>query len=534
MLKVLLADDEVRVCRLVQALGEWESLGMEVCGMAHNGLEALRMIEEERPDLVITDIRMPGCDGLELISRAKALQPGLQFVIISGYRQFEYAQSAIKYGVGDYLLKPIKKDELTATLQKIRQAYDLRHANITKAEQLRLHMKENLYRLGRSFFTNCLLGEEELPAGLSDLNGRYGFHFAPGIFQVILVKIDSADGRFDGEEGRVMIRKVLDILQKYETVFTDCAFYEKDSRVYGLLNYAPENEKKADKTFRAVMESLNMQKTAFAGMIFTLCAGTKETDPQGLRESLRQAAEALGQRLISLGGRVIQAEDLSPRPDCGEKTLAQLARDMAAAVEVLAPDKLRETLAAFGAALQAGGVGGRAAFDAIRESFGRFLLLLQNQGMLGQRTEEERAAFDADADLCPDLAGLVGLLEEQAVKLLERAVEQRAQEEARPVRAAKAYMQAHYMEPVTLDEVSAHVGFNASYFSTFFKKHCGTGFLEYLSELRVSKAKELLRDTDLNVTAVCEAVGYADVKHFNRTFKKYTGVKPSEFRKLYS
>ena len=91
---------------------------MEVAGLAENGPEALELIERERPDILITDIRMPGCDGLELIRRAKELRPELEIVIISGYAHFEYAQTAIRYGVGNYLLKPIKKDELMETSER--------------------------------------------------------------------------------------------------------------------------------------------------------------------------------------------------------------------------------------------------------------------------------------------------------------------------------------------------------------------------------------------------------------------------------
>ena len=109
MMKVIVADDEAKVCQLICSLVDWASLDMEVAGVAHNGIEALELVETLRPDLIITDIRMPGYDGLELISRAKAAKPDLDFIIVSGYRHFEYAQSAIKYGVSDYLLKPIKK-----------------------------------------------------------------------------------------------------------------------------------------------------------------------------------------------------------------------------------------------------------------------------------------------------------------------------------------------------------------------------------------------------------------------------------------
>ena len=100
MMRVVIADDEEKVCLLIQKLVDWTAMDMEIVGVAHNGLEALELIETRRPDLMITDIRMPGCDGIELIRRARQLDPALEFIIVSGYRHFEYAQSALKYGAG--------------------------------------------------------------------------------------------------------------------------------------------------------------------------------------------------------------------------------------------------------------------------------------------------------------------------------------------------------------------------------------------------------------------------------------------------
>ena len=127
MLKVVIADDEARILSLIRLLPDWDALGIEVAGTAGNGLEALALIERERPDILITDIRMPGCQGLELIERARRIVPDIEIIIISGYAHFEYAQTAIKLGVGDYLLKPIKKDELTATLSKLAQRCYAKH-----------------------------------------------------------------------------------------------------------------------------------------------------------------------------------------------------------------------------------------------------------------------------------------------------------------------------------------------------------------------------------------------------------------------
>jgi len=116
MWKVIIADDERLICRLIESLIDWEALDMENAGKAENGLEALQMVRDLQPDLLITDIRMPGCDGLELIRQARELSPEIEIVIISGYARFEYAKTAIAYGVGSYILKPVNRDELNKTL----------------------------------------------------------------------------------------------------------------------------------------------------------------------------------------------------------------------------------------------------------------------------------------------------------------------------------------------------------------------------------------------------------------------------------
>ena len=125
MIRVVVADDEYKVCQLICQLIDWEGMGMRLVGTASNGLEALQMIEAEKPDLVLTDIRMPGFDGMELLKRARTINPDMEFIIISGYSDFEYAQSAIRLKVSEYLLKPVDPEELTLALGNIRKQYQI-------------------------------------------------------------------------------------------------------------------------------------------------------------------------------------------------------------------------------------------------------------------------------------------------------------------------------------------------------------------------------------------------------------------------
>ena len=117
---------------------------------------------------------------------------------------------------------------------------------------------------------------------------------------------------------------------------------------------------------------------------------------------------------------------------------------------------------------------------------------------------------------------------------MDSILKDKQEENIRPIRQAKQYIQQNYMKSITLDDVSSVAGFNATYFSSLFKKETGSNFVEYLSEIRMNRAKDLLKETNMSIAAVCEAVGYNDLKHFTKSFKKAAGIKPGEYRKLYS
>ncbi len=192
MLKVLIADDEEKICQLIEKLIDWQALDMKLSGVANNGIEALERIEALSPDVVITDIRMPGYDGLDLVKKTRELNVGVEFVIISGYRHFEYAQTAIKYGVSDYLLKPIKKQELTETLEKIRVRYNEKSEQLTYEERVRLARKSDAERLRTTWFSNVLYRDrsEQDCSSLEEINKQYYYQLKQGCFQIVCVKFD--------------------------------------------------------------------------------------------------------------------------------------------------------------------------------------------------------------------------------------------------------------------------------------------------------------------------------------------------------
>lgn len=146
-------------------------------------------MKEKNVDVMITDIRMPECDGMELIEKTKALHPEIHFVIISGYSQFDYAQDAIRYGVEDYLLKPIRKKDLLATLQKISEKYKVELKNVAKWETMQKNLKENEKKLkGNHLYDMISRAEEFAGMGYEQINKEYHCHFSDDIYQIAVIK----------------------------------------------------------------------------------------------------------------------------------------------------------------------------------------------------------------------------------------------------------------------------------------------------------------------------------------------------------
>ena len=203
MWKVIIADDEKLICRLIETLIDWRALDMEIVGKAENGLEALRMVKELQPHLLITDIRMPGCDGLDLIRQAREFSPELEIVIISGYAHFEYAKTAIAYGVGSYILKPVNQAELKKTLEKIVLRLEERGRR-ERTEQDRENGQPVPQRLREGLIRDLLDGKREFTE--AELAQSYQFHVRDRQLQTFFLKLD-LDRDELGDPARAIIRQ---------------------------------------------------------------------------------------------------------------------------------------------------------------------------------------------------------------------------------------------------------------------------------------------------------------------------------------
>lgn len=527
MLKVIVADDEKRICRLICMLADWAAMGMEVVATAANGLEALEAIRQFQPDILITDIHMPGCSGLELIAQAKALQPELEIIIISGYAYFDYAQSAIKHGVGEYLLKPIQREELNVSLRKLGERCLARRSSIAEVNNLKEDVQEQITQLQEQFVRDLMSKQvENLEAGA--IKKQYHLQLDGASLQAFVLKIDYVPGAFTEASLEVILEKARYVLRTHlSSLCQTLVMHFEKTEGCGILCFDPQQRGNVRSALREAVNQLTAQKPMFGSIAFSAGLGQVVSDTLTLPQSLKVARAAVMERLREGTGRLLEASR-SSKIDADSflqryRVSAGYALDrLDAAAAAACVDQMELD------ARNTPGMTGKALYD-LAAAAGRVFILRCNY----PQQEELIAQYDLCCRQSSSIEALFDQLRQLQNEQIRRLQTERENEATRPIRLAKKYVQEHYRESITLDDVCAAVGFSASYFSVLFKKETGEGFAKYLTNVRIDRAKELLQETDYPVAEICREVGYADVKHFVQTFRKATGLNPAQYRKLY-
>ncbi len=526
MLRVVLADDERKILLLLQKLIDWESLGYEIVGTANDGIRALQLVEQLQPELLITDVRMPGCDGIELIRRAKELQPKLHFIVISGYRQFEYAQNALKYGVEDYLLKPLKQEELSDILLRLKDKMGKEAAIEYQLEK----SEEQLQKLVLDSLQNA--AERQLPFWTAEqAEKEYGLHFGDGSYFVAVVKPDTPNAAQYVDGYRLMMQHLLEAVRReVRPIADEYAIAVRREGIVMLLYMRAYDAAAVRRCFGQIRREIQKQRELFWDVRGTICVGSRRPCPEQLSDSLREALWLCRDRLCHIHAfRDAEMETIA-FSDRYQMDIAQKKR-FQEATEYLDEQRFHEELDdSYHEILQRQPINGQMLTDWFHQILEASLYGLRQNGDMEDGFEEQ---MEDAFWYCIHVQDIMNLLETRIGQQIQRLNKEKALRESRPIIQAKRYIQQHYQETVRLEDVSNAVGFNATYFSALFKKETGQNFMDYLTEMRINKAKELLCDDTLSVQDVVERVGYRDLKYFSRLFKKTTGVSPSDYKKLY-
>lgn len=515
MIKVLIVDDEPKLRQGLQTLIPWEKLGFTVIAAASNGREALKMIGEEPPDVVIADIRMPVMDGLQLIQNLRSAGGQMECIILSGYADFEYAKQAIQYGVAGYLLKPINIREMSATLQQVRERIE--------AERL----KRESYRAGtldREYYLHRLLVSQEKAEDLAVLrDGMKKLDLLWSSYEVVVVGPRVADAELPETLNRLSAGLNQAIEERNMGAVTVLPPY-----VVLLLNTPLRGPQRRDQLYGEIRR--------IAGEIrFIAATGGAVNGPEHVGGSYAKARETAKSAFFRGKDGLLEPESpLCSMPDTARQPSAAGYEKM-----------LEELVFRLYYSLEAG-------------NKAMVLPLLNEAAALFFRTgQEEKSAKQSFFFLCNAIIHklaaasridlketekvsrflngiyqhdyLQDLIEETSQFLLEFAEESEPQGKEQEIKKMIGFIHKHYAEDLKLSTLAGLLNYSTPYLGQLFRNKTGEYFNTYLDKVRIQKAKELLSQ-GMKVYEAAELVGYTNVNYFFSKFKKYEGRSPSDYK----
>lgn len=537
MLRIVIAEDEIGIFNLIKALIDFNRLDLQLVGSAYNGQQALDLITQLQPDIVITDISMPFMTGLELIQETKKRNIHTKFIIISGYAQFDYARSALKMGVEDYLLKPINRQELNDVLEKsvlkITSTADENY--LTQRSVIDTNLQK--YKSRRSFIMNLVYNNavsNELD--IQKINEKYLFSFENNaVFILGIVQIDDLDSLNFIVQNMVLEQMMHIFQEEIESKCYDFELYEKNNQFIFLINFDSKTKLIIKETLTYILKRFIDFLNSYDKLSVTISCGSPCKNHLSLGSSLKSAYQVLTARILSGHGRIYYANeycfDLIPVND---STIRKYMNDLRSYIEVNNLEHVKKTL--YHIFMRIIGLSSKQPHFLI-DHFKENVFVILSELYQHKMIQDDITAYYRRINDALELISTKEKLLETAVKLIYEilpiASSSGEENATKIIQIAKHYIEDNYNKNIKLEDVAEQVYLTPSYFGIFFKKEFGETFSYYIINLRINKAKELLKDLKYNVSEIANEVGYQDPRHFSKLFKEHVGVTPKEYRKIH-
>ena len=500
MMNILISDDEKIEREGIRYLLSLEK-GERRIFEAANGKQAMQILRTENIDMILTDIKMPVMDGLELARRAKELFPEIRIVIFSGYNDFTFAQEAIRYGVTDYILKPVDPDNFHEIIEKAEKNIRER-----QAEENREIRRQNF--LQQYFLQNYLYsGKKEIleKAGeFVDLDKWNGWHCAI-LIETDTAFFDTAEENFPGELQKEL-RRVFFYLNLNERqsllLFQDvyCDYLLVANHLYTFL------------------------KRNYMVRIY-LSVSRKFDGCECLPEILGQLEQQMEEKFYHPEKHIFSCEEEELKMVAGEVQDSQLMQMISEDISRKDTEQLWKHFECLKEKYSS-----NTQFSAMYIKF-VFSNVIQELFQENQFADEHRLEQEIDRLYsCGNIMDILKVTEDN-IREYEKFLERSMSESRNEVAAVKNYIYQHYGEDLNLEMLAEKVYLSSGYLSFIFKKETGMNLNRFIKVFRMEKAGEFLRDTNMKVAQISEKVGFANVSYFCRSFREYYGCSPESYRK---
>ncbi|MCD8083765.1 MAG: response regulator [Clostridiales bacterium] len=528
--RLILVDDEEEIREGIIRKIPWEKLGFAVVGDAENGQDALELIEQQEPDVLMTDIRMPYMDGLELTKRIHQKYPSMKVLIFSGYDDFEYAKQAISLGVAEYILKPVNVEELSQILTRVKESLDEEIRQRRDLDRLRKGYRESLPIL-RELFLNELVSGNARTGQITEKLTEYGIDLLGArkwIAAAICLEPAGAPGFSDFHQKELATISVTGLMEDQLKGYFRVAMFRSTQ---GLILLAAIDRENTQTGIIDRLGEICRECRRFLEMTVTIGIGHSCQSLEDAPASYQSALDALGYRAIVGAGQTIYINDVEPVSQGNLQLDGKDEADLIAAVKFGSEEEIHSVIHRLAGKMEDARVHIR------QQQIYRLLVVHVFIQMIQQHGLDVNEILPPERQLSEIwyMAREGGAFEQKMVEIALRINEkislERDNKGRQLILEALQYIQEHYQNPdLSVEMICRKLHMSQAYFSTLFKKETGQTYVAYLTELRMNKAVELLNTTDDKTYVIAGKVGYQEQNYFSYVFKKRFGMSPTKFR----
>ena len=533
MYKILLIDDFLpdleALCEMIQSLVGLNVIVVEKCNSAFHALELLPVCQ---PDIIISDIKMPGMDGFSLARAVRRDYPQIKFIFTSLYSEFEYARKALYLDSYGYLLKPIDSQEVRDCLTRVTSRLSDESQHVKEYEEIKFRIYENLPFLVESFIRDLIYGLNHRETTIFEQAQFLGLPASNNSFALLLVEIDDylqITGKLNPEQKQVISLRVYERLK--ELLNHNGTPVRLDGSHFGLLVWGEKNQSAAyQEEMLSQFSERILNEFSQSDLSLSLAASTFCKDLSSLNHLYEQCCFMIRFK-YSLGkGKLIRIVDIPIDTVVPEINYNAIQKEL----RFLLGSGGREELTNYLEILFKQSP--QDASESYHKNLG-FCLLICTQIVLNDHNVSFQSLLDEKNRLVWDqllrfetVTDAQKWIKELLLRANQHLRETAADKNRKLTVEVKQYIQDHWNHDLSLETVASDFHFSANYLNLIFKQETGETIFEYTCKIKIEKAKEMLTDPKLKLYQLTELLGYTSPVYFNNVFRKYTGLTPKEYR----